>query len=109
MKMLAGFLCALLVAIVGMTTDANAYVLTNNTPVVITGISVRTSCGVFGPYTLGPASSSSSSINVPIPSSCTIFGIMFRGAFFPVGYNGPVPPPNPPNGLTVGAAGATFW
>ncbi len=106
MKLLVGILCAILFAVVGTTTDAQAYFLTNNTPVPVNGIIIRTTCGPFGPFNLpaGPAT-----INIPIPANCRVTGIMFRGAFFPIGYTGPVPPPNPPNGVTVTPNGATFW
>ncbi len=106
MKLLVGILCAVLFTVVGTTTDAHAYLLTNSTSAPVNGIQIRTSCGIFGVFNLPPGPSS---INVPIPTSCNVGGILYSGMFFPVGYSGPVPPPNPPNGVTVTSTGATFW
>lgn len=108
MKLFAGLLCAILLVVAGSIADAKAYFLTNNTPAPVTGIMIRTTCGVFGPFGLpaGPFT-----LNLPgiPPVGCVVTGIALRGAVFPIGYTGPIPPPNPPNGVTVTPNGATFW
>ena len=112
MKVLTGFLCAIVLAVIGMTTDAQAYTLTNNTTsATISGVYIEAICGPFGrvpfgPYALGPAPSS---LEIILPPDCTVIGIIFRGVFYHAGVLNHIPPPNPPNFLSIGAGGATFW
>lgn len=106
MKFLVGAICAILLAVFA-GTEAQAYCVTNNSPVVIPGgaVVVRTTCGTFVMPPLPPGATWCTPM---LPPSCTVLGILYRGVYYPMGYSGPVPPPNPPSFLTVASAGATF-
>lgn len=106
MKMFAGIICALLLTVLGSTTEAKAitYYLGNSSPVMVTGVYIQTTCGPFGPYNL-PAGTVTP---VVLPAGCNVTGIWYQSMFFPVGYDGPAPPPNPPNRLIVTPARAVF-
>lgn len=106
MKFLSGLVCAILLVVIGATTEAKAitYYLGNSSPAVVTGVYIQTTCGPFGPYNLAPGTVTP----VFIPAVCNVTGILYQMIFYPVGYDGPVPPPNPPNRLIVTPARAVF-
>lgn len=104
-KLFAGILCALLLTIFGTTEEAQAYFLTNNTPVPVNGVIVMTTCGPMGPFSIPPMTT----IMVNPPLGCTVTGIRYRGV--PYGFTPgfvPIPPPNPPFAVWVTPNGATF-
>ncbi len=106
MKFISGLVCAILLVVLGAATEAKAitYYLGNSSPAAVAGVYIQTSCGPFGPYNL-PAGTVTP---VAIPAVCTVTGIIYQMMFFPVGYDGPAPPPNPPNRLIVTPARAVF-
>lgn len=107
MKLLVGAICAILLAVFAGNEAHAQYCVTNNSPVVIPGgqIIVRTTCGLFTVPPLPPGATWCTPV---LPPTCTVTGIIYRGVFYPMGYNGPLPLPNPPSWLLVAAAGATF-
>jgi hypothetical protein len=107
MKILIGFLAAFLLVVLGTTADAQAqiYYLGNSSTVGVTGVTIQTStCGTIGPFNVPPGPA----VAVPIPAGCVVTGIWYQGFFFPVGYDGPAPPPNPPFRLIVTNGRAVF-
>lgn len=107
MKFLIGALCAVLLTVFAVN-EAEAYCVSNTSAGFIPGgaVIVRTICGTF---TAPPIPPGATWCTPPLPTSCTILGIVYRGIYYPMGYSGPVPPPNPPSSLTVVASGATFF
>ncbi len=117
-KKLAGLLSifVLLAAMtIAVSTSAQAqttYSVCNNTAVTVLAC-VQIDCG--GTLILLPCSS------IPgggppyectiwtIPAGCTVSGVVLNGRLYPMGYSGTIPPPNPPNGITVSASGAIIW
>ncbi len=104
MKILIGLIFAIVVTLVGTTEEAHAYYLGNSTPVVVNNVFISTSCGPIGPFNLLP----NTVINVPIPVGCVVTGVIYQGLMYAIGFNGPVPPPNPPNRLVVTTGRAVF-
>lgn len=107
MKLLVGFLAAFLLVVLGTSVDAQAqtYYLGNSSTVAVTGVTIQTStCGTIGPFNIPVGTA----LPVPIPPGCVVIGIWYQGMFFPVGYDGPAPPPNPPFRLIVTPGRAVF-
>lgn len=102
MKLLTGILCAILMSVATVASVAQTYCVNNNSPVAITVYLQRT-CGTVGvsilPY---------STWCTPMPPGCSATGIVYGFTFYPIGFSGPLPPPNPPSTLTVGRGSATF-
>ena len=106
MKFFLGAICAMLLAVFASTDAQAQYCVTNNSTVVIPAgqIIIQTTCGTFTVPTLPPGATWC----VPLPTGCVVKRIIYRGVVYPVGYNGPLPPPNPPFWLVVAATGAIF-
>lgn len=107
MKFLVGLLAAFLLVVLGTTIDAQAqttYYLGNNSPVPTTATIQTSACGTIGPVLVSPGTV----VPVLIPAGCTVTGIWYRSVFYPTGYYGPLPPPNPPSTLIVTIARAVF-
>lgn len=108
MKIVVGIICALLLVVLGTTSDAQAqttYYIGNGSTVAVLQVGIVTTCGTLGPYNVAPGTV----LPVLIPAGCVVQGIKYNGQFFAIGYNGPVPPPNPPNNLIVTPARAHFY
>jgi hypothetical protein len=45
---------------------------------------------------------------LPVLAGCNVAGIVYQTITYAMGYNGPVPPPNPPNRLVVSLGRAVF-
>lgn len=102
MKLLTGLLCAILMSVATVASVAQTYCVNNNSPVAITVYLQRT-CGTIGVSILP-----FSTWCAPLPFGCSATGIVYGFTFYPIGYSGPLPPPNPPSTLTVFRSGATF-
>lgn len=113
-KHVSTLLVAVVLMVLGISSNAMAqqqiYGVANNSPVAIT-ISVSGTCGGglgwITPSVIVPAGGTVV-ISIPNPP-CAATGVTMNGVFYPVGYAGPVAPPNPPTRIRVGANRAVVW
>ncbi len=116
-KKLTGLLFALtlVVAVLAASVSAQAqttYGVCNSTTVTVQ-VCIQIDCGgvpiVLSCSPIAGGGPPYECVIWDIPAGCTVSGVILNGRFYPVGYSGPVPLPNPPNGITVSASGANVW
>jgi hypothetical protein len=106
MKLLLGFLAAVILVVLGTTVDARAltYYVGNNTGVTTTATVVTSTCGNI--TVTVPAGTI---VPVVFPVGCTVTGVIYRSGFYPAtGMTYGLPMPTPPTNLIVTIARAVF-
>lgn len=104
MKLIGGFLCALLLTVfVSLSAQAQTYVICNTSPVVV-NVCVVADCGgvTFIPAPCPAILIPGQCFTWPVPAGCTVTDIDVNGVLYPVQPAGavvPLAPPNPPNFL----------
>lgn len=103
MKKFSLLIIAAVVFTLGMASEAYAqYWIGNGSPVGITA-QVYVNCG--GVISLVPAApigvAPGTVAPIFIPAGCTVVGARINGTGYPMGYNGPAAPPNPPTTIIV--------
>jgi hypothetical protein len=96
----------------GTTLAQTYYGVVNNSAVSFT-ISLQVTCPgpppisyITAPTTVPPMVG----MILPIsPPPCSVTFVIINGSYYPVGYNGPLNPPNPPVWISVTSTLATIW
>lgn len=112
-KLSALFLGVILLTLtVASDVLAQTYGVQNNSPVPI-NVSVQGTCpgppplAWITPVIIVPPGGA---VLIPIPAPpCVVTGVIVNGAFYAVGYSGPIITPNPPTRIRVGAMRAVVW
>lgn len=103
-RKISTLLFAVIIMVITVASDvlAQNYSIQNTSPVPVNVI-IQVNCPgpppvviTIGPFIILPGQV----VVIPIPS-CPVVGVILNGTFYPVGYNGPVVPPNPPTLITV--------
>jgi hypothetical protein len=106
-------LLAAILLTIGTITEVFAqvqiYGVSNRSTVTVT-VAVSGTCGgglswISLPVSIAPGASHA----FTVPSGCPVNQVILNGTGYPVGYSGPVAPPNPPNFIRVGAGRAVIY
>lgn len=112
-RKIATLLLAAIIIILAVASEVLAqstYRVVNNSMVTITA-SVEVICPGPPPFILTTPTfvvPPGQSIVIAVPL-CPKSGVIVNGVFYPVGYNGPIVPPNPPTWIQVTPTGVIIW